>query len=189
MPTPFPMPEPPGAEPARNGQPHHGQQGQYMGRRTEITVLGILGLIPFVLGAIVVWGAVSATGGQRAALVAQSMVLTYGGIISAYMAGAGAGGLLFGPQTSREPLLPAMVATLIAWIAISLNLPFDISIPLAWRHGLVLFVLTYLLLRDLRAIEAKNIPSWYGGLRIFLTSVAGFCVFVIMVWLIANGHF
>lgn len=180
MPTPFPMQEPPGVEPKRKERSSL--------RRSEITMLGIMGLIPFVLGAIIVWGAVGVTGWQRPALVAQSLVLSYGGVICAYMAGTGAGGLLFGPQTSREPLFPAIIATLIAWIAISHNLPFNMDIPQAWRHALVLLVLVYLLLRDLRAVDSGNLPSWYGGLRIFLTSVAGTCLFAIMVWLIANGY-
>ncbi|MEL6213931.1 MAG: DUF3429 domain-containing protein, partial [Pseudomonadota bacterium] len=157
--------------------------------RSEITFLGTLGLVPFVVGAIVVWAATPVTGTQQPSLVAQSMVLTYGGVIAAYMAGMGAGGLLFGPQTSREPMILGMVATLTAWLAVWTNLPFGIEIPLAWRHGLVLLVLVYILLRDLRAIEFGNMPSWYGGLRIFLTSVAGVSIFAVMIWLIANSQY
>ncbi len=158
-------------------------------RQAEMTRLGLMGLVPFLFGAAAVWIAPLFPEGDIFALTMHSMVLAYGGIIAAYMAGVGAGGLLVGGRAENEPLLPGMIIALVAWVAVWGNLPFTLVIPGAWRHGLVLVALIYLLLRDLRAVEAGNLPSWYGALRIRLTFWAGLSITAVILRLILWSNY
>lgn len=157
-------------------------------REQEMTRLGLLGLTPFLFGALMVWVAPILAPQTSFALTMHSMVLAYGGAIAAYMAGVGAGGLL-GERTNNEPLLPGMIVALIAWLAIWTNLPFSLDIPAAWRHAMILFILIYLLLRDLRAVADGNLPTWYAPLRMRLTFWAGLSISAIIVRLILWGYY
>ncbi|MEL7489030.1 MAG: hypothetical protein AAGJ87_17685, partial [Pseudomonadota bacterium] len=87
-----------------------------------------------------------------------------------------------------EPLLPGMIATLVAWLAAWTIMPFHIHLGAAWRHLIILLVLIYLLLRDLRAVEAGALPSWYGPLRMRLTFWAGLAILAIAARLILIGY-
>ena len=157
-------------------------------KQEELTRLGFLGLIPFGTAAILIWFVPLVAPKSTFPLMLHSMALAYGGVIASYMAGIGAGGLLAGPPKTDEAFLPGMIAALVAWLAIWTNMPFGIVIPGAWRHAMVLLVLIYLLLRDLRAVEAGNLPSWYGALRMRLTFWASVSILAIMSRLILWGH-
>ena len=146
----------------------------------QMTRLGYYGLIPFVFGAVAIWVAPLFPGGTGFGLQMHSMVLAYGGIIAAYLAGVGAGGLLSGPRSVDDNLLPNMIATLVAFLSVWTNLPFTLDIGAAWRHAMVFLVLIYLLLRDLRAVEAGNLPQWYGALRTRLTFWAGISLLAVI---------
>ena len=117
------------------------------------------------------------------------MVLAYGGVIAAYLADVGAGGLLSGSRGLNDALLPNMVVALVAFLAVWPNFPLNLDIAAAWRHAMVLFVLIYLLLRDLRAIAAGNLPQWYGPLRKRLTFWAGISILAIISKLIFLGYY
>lgn len=164
-------------------------QSQNDPRQAEMTRLGLYGLIPFAFGAIAVWITPLLPDGAGFARTMHSMVLAYSGIITVYLAGVGAGGLVAGPRGVNDALLPNMVVTLIAFLAVWTNLPFHLDIPLAWRHAILFLALIYLLLRDLRAVEAGNLPQWYGPLRIRLTFWASLSILAIISKLILTGNY
>jgi len=158
-------------------------------RKAELTRLGLAGLVPFIAAALFVWIGPLLPEGDRFARTMHSMVLSYGSVIVAYLAGVGAGGLLNQERQKNEPLLPGMITVLVAWIAVWGNLPFRLNIPGAWCHGLILLALIYLLLRDLRAVEAGILPSWYGSLRIRLTFWAGLSITAVILKLVQWGYY
>ncbi len=149
----------------------------------EMTRLGFFGLAPFVFGAAILWLSPFLIP-QWAALNAHTLILAYGGIIAAYMAGAGAGAGL--KSLAAQPLLPGMIAALIAWFAIWPSGLLYFSVPAVWRYLLLILVLLWLLLRDLRA--AADFPSWYGPLRIRLTMWASLSLALIAARLASWGY-
>ena len=155
----------------------------------QMTRLGYYGLIPFVFGAVAMWLVPLIAPQSRFPLIMGSMVLAYGGIITAYLAGVGAGGLLSGPRTVDDNFLPNMIAALVAFLAVWTNVPSGLEIPAAWRHVMVFIALIYLLLRDLRAVEAGNLPQWYGALRMRLTFWAGISILAVVSRLILSNHY
>ncbi|MEM9706196.1 MAG: DUF3429 domain-containing protein [Pseudomonadota bacterium] len=165
------------------------QNPSYKSRQQELTELGLAGLAPFWVAAIGVWVVPVLTNSTSFALTLHSMALAYGAIIASYMAGMGAGGLVAGARQSGEPLLPGMVATLVAWLAAWTNLPFTLSLAASWRHALILMVLGYLLLRDLRAVATGVAPTWYGPLRMRLTFWASLAIILIISRLMLWGYY
>ena len=151
----------------------------------EMTHLGLLGLTPFAIGAVAVWIAPYLIP-RWAAMNVYQVVLIYGGVIAAYMAGAGAGALLISAKPAAERFLPGMIATLVAWVAIWPPV-FFISMDAFWRCALLVGVLIYLLLRDLRATDADGMPNWYGALRIRLTLWASLFLSLIAVRMLLWG--
>ncbi|MEM9170721.1 MAG: DUF3429 domain-containing protein [Pseudomonadota bacterium] len=137
-------------------------------RRGELTALGYAGLLPFFAAAIGVWTEPSA----GLAAPARALAIAYGAIITAYMAGIGAGGLILGRAPTREALLSGMIATLVAAAAAWPTLPFGILLPTSARAGMLIAALIYLLLRDRRAARAGGLPAWYPALRVRLTTGA-----------------
>ena len=156
-------------------------------RKEELTRLGFAGLVPLVAGAVLVW-LLPAITPQWVAMAVNKIVLAYAGVIAAYMAGAGAGAILASPNQTREPLLPGMIAALIAWIAILPDGFFFLYLPFFWRYALLILVFAYLLLRDLRAVETGQLPSWYGNLRVRLTLWACLSMALIATRMAFWGH-
>ena len=135
-------------------------------QRAEMTQLGYLGLLPFVIAAVSAWLAPWILP-QWLIHNIVDVAVVYGGVIAAYMAGAGAGAML-GAGRPRESFLPGMIAALVAWIAIWPPMT-GLELSVEWRCFLLIGVLVYLLLRDLRAVDAVGLPRWYGSLRIRLS--------------------
>lgn len=157
-------------------------------RQEEITTLGFSGLAPIVAGVVTMWLSPIIVP-TWVALNIHTIVLTYAGIIAAYMAGMGGGAILTDTTTNtKEPFWPGMVAALLAWIAIIPNGFLIFTIPAAWRYGIIIFVLIYLLLRDLRAVANKQLPEWYGRLRIRLTIWASTTLLLIALRLALMGY-
>jgi len=152
-----------------------------MYRKAELTALGYAGLIPFAAGAALVWAAPAAPPGVPldGELIAR-VTLLYGGIIAAYMAGAGAGSLIAAEKPAAQPLAPGMIAARAAWGAL---FPAPLWIPgavgEALRFIVVIAALLCLLILDLGAARAGVTPSWYGPLRIRLTTGATLCLALI----------
>lgn len=156
--------------------------------KTTLTRLGLLGLIPFLFGVLAVWISPLLLPTRHFALEVHNLTLAYGGIIAAYMAGMGAGGLIAGPGDEDSRLLPGMLGALTAWIAVSPSLPFGLYIDASWRYFMVLIVLLFLLWRDLRAVQMGGLPAWYAPLRIRLTFWASLSIIAIMSRLILWGY-
>lgn len=155
-------------------------------QQDDLTRLGFLGLAPFVFGAAFVWAGPLFLP-QWIALNIHTLVLAYGGIIAAYMAGMGAGAGL--KSQAPQPLLPGMIAALVAWFAIWPAGFLYFSVPAVWRYLILIVVFVWLLLRDLRAVAAGDFPSWYGALRTRLTFWTSISLVLIMARLISWRHF
>ena len=148
-------------------------------RQHELTRLGYAGLIPF---------AATAGGVLAAPPIAEASAMTglcYGAVIASYMAGMGAGGLIVTDKPANRPLLPGMIAALLAWVSV---IPSDViasvagSAPgslVAARCGLLIAVFAYLLSIDLAAVRAGGLPDWYAPLRRRLT--AGACLSLLVI--------
>jgi hypothetical protein len=133
-------------------------------KREEMTRLGLLGLAPLAIGAAAAWlSPILLPFG--AAYAATEFALLYAGLSAAYRAGIGAGAAL----KSDEKALPGMIAALVALFAIWPGSSLYLRLDDFLRYVLVIGVLAYLLMRDLRAIEAKQLPAWYGPLRMRIT--------------------
>ncbi|HBS34461.1 MAG TPA: hypothetical protein DEA50_05200 [Parvularcula sp.] len=154
----------------------------------EMTRLGFYGLAPFVFGAAVMWLSPFIVP-QWAALNIHTIVLTYAGIILAFLAGAGAGAALKSGPEAQEPFLPRMVVALAAWFVILHGGFLTFSIPAAWRYLIVIALFVWLLMRDLRTAANGGFPSWYGALRIRLTLWAIVSLVLVMSRLILWGYY
>lgn len=153
-------------------------------QKEEMTRLGLLGLAPFVFGAAVMWTS-PLIAPQWAALNIHTLVLSYGGIIAAFLAGAGAGAGL--KSRSAASLTGAMIAALAAWFAIWPGGFLVFSVPAVQRYMILIAVFVWILLRDLR--RAGDFPSWYGALRTRLTFWACISLILIMARLISWRQF
>ncbi|MEO0399312.1 MAG: DUF3429 family protein [Pseudomonadota bacterium] len=138
-----------------------------MAQKDELTNLGLLGVAPFALGAVVAWLSPAILPWSIGA-AANQITLVYGAVIASYMAGMGAGGLVAAGNERRAPLLPGMMAALLAWLAAWPGATF-LSVGGFFRYSLIIVVLAYLLVRDLTAIRAGDFPNWYAPLRVRLT--------------------
>jgi len=146
-------------------------------------VLGLGGLIPFILPAIVLclphWSSALinslwpfATASDNAVdplWLAQRAVFSlgaYAAIILSFLGGVRWGNLLDNNARLREwaPLTLSVVPSLIAWPALLL--------PPLWMLSLLAagLVLHYAL--DVEALRRKELPVWFGKLRLILTSGA-----------------
>lgn len=153
-------------------------------QQEEMTRLGLFGLAPFIFGAAVMWTSPLILP-QWIALNIHTLVLSYGGIIAAYLAGAGAGAGL--KSHAPASLLPGMIATLAAWFAIWPAGLLTFSVPAVQRYMILIAVFVWILMRDLRA--TSDFPSWYGALRTRLTFWACISLILIMARLISWRHF
>lgn len=151
-----------------------------MSKQDEMTRLGLFSVAPFVVGAAVMWTSPLILP-QWAALNIHTLVLSYGGIVAAYLAGVGAGAAF----KSRAPVsaLPGAIAALAAWFAIWPGGFLYFSVPAVQRYLILIAVFVWLLLRDLRA--AGDFPSWYGALRTRLTFWTCVSLFLIMARLLS----
>jgi hypothetical protein len=135
-------------------------------KQEEMTRLGFLGLTPLLLAVAGAWLAPWIVPAGVAYDLGE-IAFIYAGLVAAYLAGVGAGGIL--RSNTKERFLPGVIAALVAWVAIwpvgSLNLPINDTI----RHLLIIGVYLYLALRDLRGVREGQLPAWYGALRARLT--------------------
>lgn len=138
--------------------------------------LGGLGLIPFVVGSIVVLA--------TEAIWAYDVLRYYAATILAFMGGV-QWGLAMADADAADPhhllhwrrLSLSVVPSLIAWLALLLSTPFDVVV-IAAAFGL-------LLLSDLSAIRQGWAPAWYAWLRIPLTATV-LVALLLTVWATAG---
>ncbi len=154
----------------------------------EMTRLGFYGLTPFVFGAAVMWLSPFLVP-QWAALNIHTIVLTYAGVIVAFLAGTGVGATLKGGPEAYEPFLSRMIAALIAWFVILHGGFLTFSIPAVWRYLIIIIVFAWLLMRDLELAAKGGFPSWYGALRMRLTLWAIVSLVLVMARLITWRYY
>ncbi|MBI1392706.1 MAG: DUF3429 family protein [Alphaproteobacteria bacterium] len=148
-----------------------------MTRQRELSLLGYAGLIPFVAGTAIAF--VDDGAHLDAGL---TVIMFYGGIIASYMAGMGAGALVVSEKPAGRPLLPGMLAALVAWIVIMPS-GFHRTDDLwtAARLFALAAVFLFLLTIDLKAVRSGGFPDWYGALRIWLSFGACLALAVVAV--------
>lgn len=152
----------------------------------ELTRLGYYAVAPFIFSAALMWMSPVIIP-QWVALNVHTLILAYGGIVAALLAGAGIGAALRSPFS--EPLLPALLAALIAWFAIWPSGFLTISVAAVWRYLLLIFLLVFLLNRDLAAAARGDFPAWYGPLRTRLTFWMVVSLILIMARLISWRYY
>lgn len=129
--------------------------------------LGILGLIPFVIGGVGVW--LAGLGDLRFAL--PLIVIAYGCLIASFLGGVRWGAAMqnndHDPHSGKLPrhLVMAIVPTLIALIA------FMLPLPQAFTLLIILFVAQAVL--DINSAHQGDMADWYAPLRLLLTLIAG----------------
>ena len=161
--------------------------------KPALHLLGYYGLIPFFLGVAVVWLSPMMVE-PGLALIMQQGTLFYGGIIAAYMAGMGAGGILSreneksGSASGVAAYLPGIIATLIAWFMILPNGYFFFSLSPVWRLIGLIVVFIWLFVRDRASVAAGHWPKWYGDLRLRLTAWVVICLSAIVARLLLWGY-
>lgn len=154
----------------------------------ELTRLGLYGLLPFAVSAAALWLSPYLLP-QYIAIDFHQLALVYGGVVAAYLAGAGAGAMLALKPKTGESFLPGLIAALVAVIAILPSGVFFLSIGAAWRQAVILLLFVYLLMRDLSAVSAGLLPRWYGALRMRLTFWAGLFILLIISRLLLWGYY
>ena len=129
--------------------------------------LGHLGLLPFVLGALLVW----LVGGRNAEAHAwiSFAMSAYAALILSFLGGIYWGLGFRSPQASAQPFVWGVLPSLGAWIA--LVMPAYAGLVL---HG-VMLIICYLV--DRRLYPALGAAAWLT-LRFRLSAVAALCCFL-----------
>jgi hypothetical protein len=115
-----------------------------------MTRLGQLGVLPVMIAALALWLSPWVIP-QHIALDFHQFALLYGAILIAYFAGAGAGAQLAEKESRAGSFAPGVLCALAGLAAALPNGVFFISLGAPWRHGVILALLVYLLMRDLNA--------------------------------------
>ncbi len=137
-------------------------------QKETMTRLGLLGLIPFAVGAAGAWlspwllpGGISYDLGE--------VTLIYTAAVASFIVGAGAGGMLAKGGLTRDYARSGVIAALLAWLAAWPTGALYISLPYIARYAIAIGVFIYLFLHDRRAVASGALPAWYGALRARLT--------------------
>jgi hypothetical protein len=153
-----------------------------------MTRLGQLGVLPVMIAALALWLSPWVIP-QHIALDFHQFALLYGAILIAYFAGAGAGAQLAEKESRAGSFAPGVLCALAGLAAALPNGVFFISLGAPWRHGVILALLVYLLMRDLNAAAAGSWPRWYGHMRARFTFWAGFSILLIIGRLFLWGYY
>ncbi len=135
-----------------------------------MTILGLLGLIPFFACAGVVAFAPPILPAAITSY-APATALIYGAVIAAYLAGAHAGAMFTAPASENRRFLLGQVLLLVAFFAALAPGAAD-EAAMAIRHIVVAGVLLALWAQDRAAVGGGALPAWYGRLRTMLTAGA-----------------
>jgi hypothetical protein len=132
-------------------------------------LLGLLGLLPFLLGGLGVW--LPLLGDLRFAL--PIMVLAYAALIASFLGGVRWGAAMQASSqsssgansgTQARHFVLSIVPSLIALVA------FLLPLPQAFTLLIIMFLAQAVL--DVMAAETGELADWYAPLRLALTSVA-----------------
>lgn len=139
------------------------------------TLLGYLGLLPFLFTALVLWTSPWIVLPQSAGMIMQ-WEMYYAAIILSFMGGVRWGLAMMEPHIharehfTLQRLTGSVAPALIAWMALIPSAFIPLGDPsYAVRHTLILAAFLYLLVSDLQAVRDGAAPRWYGPLRRKLT--------------------
>lgn len=125
-------------------------------------VLGYLGLIPFVAGALLMWV-------PPLAILAERAVLSYGAVILSFMGAVHWGLAMHSTHPARDRQLAlSVLPALVAWVALLLP-------PLA-AFPVLIVSFTALNAVDRQAVAMGAAPRWYPTLRFPLTVIVVVCL-------------
>lgn len=126
---------------------------------TPALVLGLSGLIPFVVAATALW---ILEDYQRYPV--ELGLLGYGAVILSFLGGVKWGeALTSGAAIGWQALLLAVSPSLVGWLALLLSPAAGISLLLAG------FLTQYLI--DRHWVRSGSLPAWYARLRLLLTAI------------------
>lgn len=141
-------------------------------------LLGYAGLVPFVSGALGIWGIPI---GWRPFVL--DALLDYAAVILAFM-GAIHWGLAMRGEASdikaRLQLGLSVIPPLLGWAALAGGLPMALSLPV------FLFAFIGLYLADMHAVHEGLAPQWYPALRKPLTLAV--CLSLLVAWVSVLTH-
>lgn len=125
-------------------------------------ILGLAGLIPFVVAAI---ATLLPDAGVSSAWATNSLG-AYGAVILSFLGGVKWGVLLNDKAGLKlwRPIILSVIPSLIAWVALLLPAIAMLSIiaaAMVWQYFL-----------DTKSVNQKKLPEWYGRLRTILTTGA-----------------
>lgn len=143
-------------------------------------LLGVLGLLPFVLGGLGVW--LSVLGDLRFAL--PLIVIAYAALIASFLGGVRWGAAMQNAMHDKTDanlpryLVMAITPTLIALIG------FMLPLPPAFVLFITLFTAQTVL--DIMAVESGALAAWYTPLRVLLSVIA--CLSMLSLFIHALTH-
>lgn len=120
-------------------------------------VLGLSGLIPFVLSAIVAAGSDAPLADN-----ARLALMVYGAVILSFLGGVRWGVMLqCADHSPWQPWINSVLPSILAWVAVLIGGGF----------GLFVLILGFCAqwVYDMRAVRQGNVPNWFAGLRTVLT--------------------
>lgn len=125
-------------------------------------ILGLAGLLPFILGGLGVW--LTVLGDLRFALPLISVA--YAALIASFLGGVRWGAAMQNADTGKLPryLVMAITPSLVALVG------FMLPLPQAFILFITLFVAQAVV--DLTAVESGDLVGWYAPLRLLLTAIA-----------------
>ena len=152
-----------------------------MSQQDDLTRLGLYAVAPFVFGAGVMWLAPFVLP-QWVALNVHALVLAYGGIVAAFLAGAAAATAVHEGSAARAAA-PFAASAIISWFAIWPSGFLYFSVPAVWRYLILIAVFLWLGARD------QSGPAWYIALRTRITFWTCVSLVLIMSRLITWRYF
>lgn len=123
-------------------------------------ILGLAGLLPFILGALGGWLADPARAG-----FALNAMLGYGAVILSFLGGVHWGRALAPDLAPRPPwplMLWSVTPSLLAWGAMFTGAIYAVLVLYIVSYTIAFFV-------DLKAVRVGMFPAWYGSLRKILS--------------------
>ena len=122
-------------------------------------LLGLAGLIPFVVPAVLIW----VTSGEQAGGLSIALCAC-GAVILSFLGGVRWGGLLADTPTQWWPWVASILPSLVGWVAVLLG---GVS-------GLALLAIGFAAqwFYDMKAVGTGELPAWFGPLRSVLSAGA-----------------
>jgi len=140
---------------------------------TPAALLGFLGLMPFIVSAVLVWRPPE----DQWVSVAVGVQHAYGAVILSFLGGVRWGLAIGGYGATSEAegaswgrLTASVVPAVLAWATLSAPPPWSLAILM------IAFALSYF--ADLWASRSGDAPQWYAGLRTPLSFAVIFCLMI-----------